>query len=110
MIAHLHAADVVLDQIALPHFGATAPQALAAGRPVVMSYRPESTAWIVSQPAPILAAFTPEEVCEAVTIALDPKWRVTFNSRAVQWTDEQHSVQRLLNDQLSIYKKILDRT
>lgn len=108
MIAHLHAADVVLDQIALPHFGATAPQALAAGRPVVMSYKPESTAWIVSQPAPILPAFTPEEVCKAVATALDPEWLKTFGSRAAQWIDEQHSVLRLLNDQLCIYRKLLD--
>ena len=40
LIRHMQAADVVLDQIALPHFGATAPQALAAGSPVVMSYKP----------------------------------------------------------------------
>jgi glycosyltransferase involved in cell wall biosynthesis len=52
----MQAADVVLDQIALPHFGATAPQALAAGTPVISSYRPESTAWIVPEPAPILPA------------------------------------------------------
>jgi hypothetical protein len=109
MIAHFHAADVVLDQMALPHFGATAPQALAAGRPVVMSYRPESTAWIVSLPAPILPAFTPEEVCEAVLTALDPKWQGIFGAQAVQWIDEQHSGVRLLNDQLSIYRKILDK-
>jgi hypothetical protein len=92
----------------LPHFGATAPQALAAGRPVVMSYRPESTAWIVSQPAPILSAFTPEEVCEAVLTALEPKWQGTFGARSVHWIDEQHSAERLLNDQLSIYRKVLD--
>jgi glycosyltransferase involved in cell wall biosynthesis len=109
MIAHLHAADVVLDQMALPHFGATAPQALAAGRPVVMSYKPESTAWIVSQPAPIFPAFTPEEVCKAVVTALDPEWQRTFSSQAEQWIDEQHSVSRLLNDQLCIYRELLDR-
>ena len=67
LIAYVRAADVVLDQIALPHFGATAPQALAAGAPVVMSYRPESTAWIVDEPAPILSAFDPTDVAEAVS-------------------------------------------
>jgi hypothetical protein len=73
-----------------------------------MSYKPESTAWIVSQPAPILPAFTPEEVCKAVATALDPKWLKTFGPRAMQWIDEQHSVSRLLNDQLCIYRKLLD--
>lgn len=110
MIAHLHASDVVLDQIALPHFGATAPQALAAGRPVVMSYKPESTAWIVSEPAPILPAFTPDEVGHAVVTALDPGWRKDFSLRARRWVDEQHSVSRLLDDQLTVYKSLLEKT
>jgi hypothetical protein len=110
MIAHLHLADVVMDQIALPHFGATAPQALAAGRPVIMSYKPESTDWIVSEPAPILPAFTPEEVGSAVLTALDPDWRAAFTPRCARWVDEQHSVVRLLNDQLNVYKSLLERT
>ena len=48
--------DIVFDQIALPHFGATAPEAIAAGTPVIMSYSPSSTSLIVDEPAPILSA------------------------------------------------------
>ena len=40
LIAHMKAADVLLDQMALPHFGATAPQGLAAGTPGRHELRP----------------------------------------------------------------------
>jgi glycosyltransferase involved in cell wall biosynthesis len=108
LIAHLRAADVVLDQIALPHFGATAPQALAAGTPVVMSYRPESTAWIVDEPAPILSAFDPAGVAEAVSLALDPDWRDAFQQRAEHWVNTYHHPHRIVADHCDVYKRLLE--
>jgi glycosyltransferase involved in cell wall biosynthesis len=105
----MQAADVVLDQIALPHFGATAPQALAAGTPVISSYEPESTSWIVDEPAPILPAFTAEDVAEAVMVALDPKWRAEFNDRARHWVDAQHHQDRVIAEHLRVYQDILER-
>lgn len=109
MIKLMQAADVVFDQIALPHFGASGPQALAVGTPVISSYVPESTAWIVDQPAPILPAFTPNEVVEAVLKALDPKWRAHFNDRARQWVNAEHHQSRLVNEHLRVYQEILER-
>jgi glycosyltransferase involved in cell wall biosynthesis len=105
----IRGADVVLDQIALPHFGATAPQALAAETPVISSYRPESTDWIVAEPAPILPAFSPEEVCEAVMTALDPAWRAGFAKRARDWTDTHHHPNRIVLEHLQVYQRILAR-
>lgn len=107
MIKLMQAADVVLDQMALPHFGATAPQAIAAGVPVISSYRPESTSWIVSEPAPILPAFTPDEVAAAVSKALDPAWRDEYKERARSWTDKYHSPARIIRDHVTVYRKIL---
>jgi len=109
LVKLMQAADVVLDQIALPHFGATAPQALAAGTPVISSYEPESTAWIVNEPAPILSAFTAEEVAEAVIVALDPKWRASFNDRARHWVDAHHHQDRVITEHLRVYQHILER-
>jgi glycosyltransferase involved in cell wall biosynthesis len=108
LIRHLHAADVVLDQMALPNFGATAPQALAAGTPVVMSYRPKSTEWIVTEPAPILPAFTAGEVADAVITALDPTWRESFKARARSWVHTQHHHDRVVRDHLTTYRRILE--
>lgn len=107
LIRHMKAADVVLDQMALPHFGATAPQALAAGTPVVMSYRPESTAWIVPEPAPILAAFTPEQVADAVARALDPAEREALRRSAADWVHRYHHPRRVVRDHLDVYRRLL---
>jgi glycosyltransferase involved in cell wall biosynthesis len=83
--------DVVFDQIALPHFGATAPQAIAAGVPVIMSYDPASTAWIIDEPAPILSAWTVEEIVDAVETALDPAWRSAYAQTSRRWFETHHS-------------------
>ncbi len=110
LIAHTRAADVVLDQIALPHFGATAPQSLAVGTPVVSSYDPRSTEWIVDEPAPILPAFNPEEVAEAVLTAMDPAWRIEHARRARQWIDHHHHHRRVVADHLKIYERLIKAT
>ena len=109
MVRLMRAADVVLDQMALPHFGATAPQALAAGTPVISSYKPESTMWIVAEPAPILPAFSPPDVRDAVMKAIDPQWRAEFAKRAQTWIDNHHHPNRLVTDHLSVYKRVLAR-
>jgi glycosyltransferase involved in cell wall biosynthesis len=108
LLRYTKAADVVLDQMALPCFGSTAPQALAAGTPVIMSYRPESTAWILNEPAPILAAFTPEDVARSVQQALDPGFRSEFRKRAHDWTHREHGVDRVVRTHLGVYRRILD--
>lgn len=107
MIKHIRASDVVLDQMALPHFGATAPQAIAAGTPVISSYIPESTKWIIQEPAPILAAFTPEDVVNTVCIALDSEWRAQYQMRARKWCDTYHHPNNVIRDHLTVYRRIL---
>jgi glycosyltransferase involved in cell wall biosynthesis len=108
LISHMQAADVVLDQMTLPHFGATAPQSLAAGTPVIMSYKEESTAWIVDEPAPILVAFSPDDVTSAVITALDPIWRAEFENRARAWVDTHHHTDRMVRDHLAVYGRLLE--
>ena len=83
--------DVVFDQIALPHFGATAPQAIAAGVPVIMSYDPASTRWIIPEAAPVLCAWNADEVVAAVVKAVDPAWRTAHVVAAKAWFDQYHS-------------------
>jgi SAM-dependent methyltransferase len=107
LIRHIQAADVVLDQMALPHFGATAPQAIAAGTPVVMSYDPASTDWIVDEPAPILAAFTAADVAAAVRQGLDPDWRSEFQARAARWTRRYHHPDRIVLEHCRAYRAVL---
>lgn len=102
--------DVVFDQIALPCFGGTAPDAIAAGVPVLMSYDPRSTEWIVSEPAPILTAWTVDDVVAQTLRALDPAWRVDYVERARRWTREQHSYRRVVAGHLAMYRKVLEES
>lgn len=106
----MRSADVVLDQMALPHFGATAPQSIAAGTPVISSYDPSSTAWLVDEPAPILPAFSPSEVARAVHQALQEDWRVEYKRRAAEWMDRYHHTDRLIKDHLRVYRSIIEGT
>jgi glycosyltransferase involved in cell wall biosynthesis len=109
MIKHIRAADVVLDQMAFPHFGAIAPQSMAAGTPVVSSYDPESTRWIIPEPAPILSAFSPADVATAVVQALDPMWLLSYRRRAQGWVDKYHHPKNVIHGHLRIYRRILDQ-
>jgi glycosyltransferase involved in cell wall biosynthesis len=99
-------ADAVLDQIGLPCFGPTAPQALAVGTPLISSYQYEGTDWIVEEPAPILPPFSAEEVAGAVLRALDPEWRAVFGERARHWVDRYHSLDRLVAEHLRVYRRV----
>ena len=99
--------DVVFDQMALPHFGATAPEALACGVPVIMSYDPASTRWIVPEPAPILTARNPDDVVSRVQFALDPEWRSRFTEKAALWVKEYHSDEIVINRHLDVYRTLI---
>jgi glycosyltransferase involved in cell wall biosynthesis len=108
MVGMLQACDMVLDQTILPCFGSTAPQALACGTPTIMSYKPETTAWIIKEPAPLLQAMNPSEIAACVKQALDPSWLKAFKQEAANWIDTYHSVPVALNQQLGVYKQILE--
>ena len=108
MIEMLQACDVVLDQTILPCFGSTAPQALACGTPTIMSYKPETTAWIIKEPAPLLQAMEPPGIAACVKQALDPDWLNAFKQEAAIWIDTYHSVPVALHQQLGVYKQILE--
>jgi hypothetical protein len=45
---------------------------------------------LVDEPAPIIPAFTPEQVAERVVLALDPVWRADWVDKARHWTDHHH--------------------
>ncbi len=100
--------DILFDQIALPHFGATAPEGIAAGVPVIMSYEPSSTAWIVDKPAPILSAWNEDQIAENVKIALDLTWIEEYRKKAKEWIDKNHSSQIVVSKHINAYSKILN--
>lgn len=109
-IKHMRASDVVFDQMVLPVFGSTAPQAIAAGVPVVGSYVASETRWLIPEPAPIMPAYTPEQVADAVVQAIDPQWLSDYRQRARQWTDAYHSPNVVTREHLRTYRRVLAET
>jgi hypothetical protein len=105
---YMIASDVILDQMALPCFGATAPQAIALEVPVIMSYSPESTSWIISEDAPIIPAFKAEDVVKGVMQALDPQWLEEYRYRARTWFKSQHHADRIVSEHLQVYERLLE--
>ena len=109
MIEYMLASDIVFDQFVLPVFGSTAPQAIAAGRPVLASYVPEETAWLIPEAAPIVSAFTPEEIAQRTIECLDPDWKKDYQVRARRWIDKYHSPRNVLLEHLQVYRDVLAR-
>lgn len=107
LIETLKSADILFDQIALPHFGATAPEGMAAGIPVIMSYDPTSTEWLVAESAPILAAHNADEIVAQVLRALDPAWLADYRKRAVKWFDTHHSSRIVVQKHLDVYRTLI---
>ena len=107
MIQYMQAADIILDQLALPHFGSTAIQGLAVGTPVIMSYRPHSTQWIAAEPAPLIEAFSPQDIVNGINLGIDDIWKAEFKVKARQWVDTYHSISLVLNKHLEIYKNLI---
>ncbi|OGA21479.1 MAG: hypothetical protein A3I02_01460 [Betaproteobacteria bacterium RIFCSPLOWO2_02_FULL_67_26] len=98
--------DIVFDQIALPVFGATAPEAIGAGTPVIMSYDSALTEWFIPEPAPILCAWTPDEIAAQVAVALDGSWRKEYEARARLWFERWHSIQAVAAEHLKVYSRL----
>lgn len=107
LIETLKSADILFDQIALPHFGATAPEGIAAGIPVIMSYEPASTEWLVAEPAPILTAHNAVEIAAQVLRALDQTWLADYRQRAAKWFDAHHSSRLVVQGHMDAYRRLI---
>jgi hypothetical protein len=110
LVEHLKSVDVVFDQIALPCFGGTAPQAIASRVPVIMSYDPASTEWLIPEPAPILTAWNAEQVADAVLTAVDSSWRAQYEPIATRWYSQYHSAQEVVRKHAEAYMRVCRST
>jgi glycosyltransferase involved in cell wall biosynthesis len=108
LLRAIKSVDAVLDQLALPCFGGIAPEAIAAGVPVMSSYHPESTMWLIPEPAPILAAFDAPSIAQAIKMALDPQWHAAYQQRARDWFDKYHTSEIVTRKHLEVYGRLLD--
>lgn len=85
-------ADVVVDQFIHGVFGLITPKALACGKPVVTSYRPELNRWCFPEDPPLLPASDEGQiVMQLEKIATDPKLRRAVGQASRQWVVDYHS-------------------
>lgn len=107
LVEYKKSVDIVFDQLALPHFGATAPEAIACGVPVIMSYNPESTKWIIPEAAPILSAHNVDDIVICIEKAIDTNWKTTYQKEAKNWFEKYHNSSIVIDKHIEVYKKIL---
>lgn len=89
---------LVLDQLALPHFGSTAPQVMSIGIPVVSSYVPDSTKEIAKEAAPIFAIHGIEDLIDHLKFLSDPLNRKNYEKTSIRWIEKWHNDNRILSD------------
>ena len=89
---------LVLDQMALPHFGSTAPQMLSLGVPVASSYNPASTWEIASEAAPILPILSLQDLILHIRNLYSDFYRTEYSLMAKSWVDKWHSQDRIVRD------------
>jgi hypothetical protein len=109
LIAMMKSVDALCDQIALPNFGATAPEGIACEVPVIMSYDPASTAWIIPEPAPVLVAWNHQEIVECVKKVADQQWVGEYKNRARLWINKWHNTDRVIRTHLEVYHRVLEK-
>ncbi len=103
-------ADVIIDQLILPSMGALAPEAMLAGKPLIISYRHEICQWMFPQKPPLVSAYSKTEVIHQVIRLLNnPKLAQKIGKEGRFWFYKYHSkkiVTQILIDNL---KKVMKK-
>lgn len=99
--------DIVLDQIRYPHMGATAPEGMLAGKPVLMSYHHESTDWMHPR-APIISVFSKEDIAKTIIdLVNNPQKAVKIGKAGQRWYQQYYSNKIVLERLTANYSKLL---
>ena len=104
----LRAADIVVDQLHLPTFGALTPEALACGKVTLTSFNSSLNSWCYSVQPPIIPINNSEQLgTELIALANDPERRLKLGREGVSWVRREYSISRLTKAQNDVYDKIL---
>ena len=105
----MSASDIVFDQLAYPSFSGITPRALSCGVPVVAAYESDIMRFMFSEPAPVLAAQSPDDIVEQVLRAIRPGFRKDYGAKARAWIERYHSSETMLTHMLGAYDEITQR-
>ena len=110
LIEAYRAADIVLDQFLIGTFGAVAPEAMACGTPVVMAFEADLHRWCFPVLPPVVDARTPEEIQSALQLLADDRAeRERLGGAGRVWVEDHHSARLVVERQLGLYGKVLQR-
>jgi len=111
LIDYYRSCDAVIDQFVYGYYGATALEAAAVGKPVVMRIRPEHYAPLYAgDVAPVCNAATPAEVAKAVTLLADqPELLAGHGQRMREWLVRNHGKEVAGRRLLAVLRLTADR-
>jgi glycosyltransferase involved in cell wall biosynthesis len=111
LIDYYRSSDLILDQLVWGYYGATALEAAAVGKPVVMRIRKEHYAPLYSgDVAPIDDAGSPSEIRERLIHYVDhPGRRIERGSELRQWLVRNHGAARTVPLLLALLTLAADR-
>lgn len=106
LIDYYRSCDIVLDQFVYGYFGATALEAAAVGKPVVMKLREEQYRPLYNEDLPpVFNASTPDEIQEHLLKLIDSyKLRVEVGKRTREWLVRNHGEQKTVPLMLALLR------
>lgn len=111
LIDYYRSCDIVLDQFVYGYYGATALEAAAIGKPVIMKLRTEQYSPLYDgDVAPVLNASTPNEIGNHLLDLIDsPVLRAEIGGKLRQWLVRNHGEQKTVPLMLALLQLAADR-
>jgi len=111
LIDYYRSCDVVLDQLVYGYYGATALEAAAVGKPIVMHQRTEHYAPLYENDlAPVVNVRTPDEVAAALKrLTDDSALRAELCKESRAWLVRNHGQQRAMPILMALLRLTADR-
>ncbi|MGH8643134.1 MAG: glycosyltransferase [Gammaproteobacteria bacterium] len=111
LIDYYRSCDFVLDHFVYGYYGATALEAAAIGKPVIMKLRAEHYAPLYAgDVAPVSNVSSPEEVRQAILAFADnPSMRAEQGRRMREWLVRNHGEERTVPLMLALLRLAADR-
>ncbi len=103
----LSSVDVVFDQLVYSAFSGLTPRAMACGTPVIAGFDPSAHSALFAEPAPVLYARTEDQVLDRVRQALEPGFRTTYRTQAVEWIEKHHGSMLVTRELSNVYQNLL---
>ena len=69
-----------------------------------------STEWLIPEAAPILTAWSADEIAASVCAALEPEWRARYEARGQDWYQRFHSSQQVVEKHAEAYLEVCRAT